>query len=59
MEKGIQAVVIADSLENKFEPLADLEVPQCLLPVANRELIDYSIKLLEQNEIKNICIATN
>lgn len=61
LKKGIQAVCIADSFENKFVPLYNTsnKNPSCLMPVVNVPNIHYVIEFLLMNEVKEIFIATS
>jgi len=44
-EDPLQAVVVADTFENKFAPFS-LERPRCLIPLANTPLIEYTFEYL-------------
>ena len=44
-EEPLQAVVLADSFETRFNPFT-LERPRCLLPLANTPLIEYTLEFL-------------
>ncbi|WPH00088.1 E3 ubiquitin-protein ligase dbl4 [Acrodontium crateriforme] len=44
-EEPLQAVILADSFETRFNPFT-LERPRCLLPLANTPLIEYTFELL-------------
>ena len=50
-------MVIADCLENRFEPLANSAQPQCLFPVANVPTIHYVVENLLENQVPDILIA--
>jgi len=44
-EDPLQAVVIADTFENKFAPFS-VDRPRCLIPLANTPLIEYTFEYL-------------
>ncbi|KAK5937548.1 translation initiation factor eIF-2B epsilon subunit, GEF [Knufia obscura] len=44
-EDPLQAVVVADTFENKFTPFS-FERPRCLIPLANTPLIEYTFEYL-------------
>jgi len=44
-EENLQAVVLADSFETRFNPFT-LQHPRCLTPLANSPLIEYTFDLL-------------
>jgi translation initiation factor eIF-2B subunit epsilon len=52
-EEVLQAVVVADTFENKFEPFT-LERPRCLLPLANTPIIEYTLDFLAQCGVQEI-----
>jgi translation initiation factor eIF-2B subunit epsilon len=45
-EDVIQAVVVADSFSSAFAPLT-LSAPGCLLPLAGRPLLEYTLEVRE------------
>ena len=49
-EETVVAVVLADGFGDQFGPLVD-DRPQCLLPVANRALIDYTLDSLTRSGV--------
>ena len=61
LKKGIQAICIADSFDNKFIPLYNTsnKNPSCLMPVVNVPNIHYVIEFLLMNEVKEIFVATS
>jgi len=44
-EEPLQAVILTDSFETRFNPFT-LERPRCLLPLANTPLIEYTLEFL-------------
>uniref|UniRef100_A0A1B6C3B5 Translation initiation factor eIF2B subunit epsilon n=2 Tax=Clastoptera arizonana TaxID=38151 RepID=A0A1B6C3B5_9HEMI len=44
-ENILQAVIILDSFCNNFAPISN-SLPECLLPLANRPLLSYTLELL-------------
>ncbi|KAJ2879922.1 translation initiation factor eIF-2B epsilon subunit, GEF, partial [Coemansia aciculifera] len=44
-DKDLKAVVLADSFDNLFQPLA-LNKPRCLLPLCNVPMIEYTLEFL-------------
>ncbi|KAI0007865.1 nucleotide-diphospho-sugar transferase [Xylariaceae sp. FL0662B] len=54
-EDVLQAVVIADSFQNRFHPFT-LEKPRCLLPLANTPLIEYTLEFLAMNSVQEVFI---
>ncbi|KAF2722348.1 putative translation initiation factor eif-2b epsilon subunit [Polychaeton citri CBS 116435] len=44
-EEPLQALILADSFETKFDPFT-IERPRCLLPLANIPLIEYTLEFL-------------
>jgi translation initiation factor eIF-2B subunit epsilon len=52
-EAALQAVVLADTFENKFAPFT-LERPRCLLPLANTPIIEYTLDFLAQCGVQEI-----
>ncbi|KAH7325062.1 nucleotide-diphospho-sugar transferase [Stachybotrys elegans] len=54
-EDVLQAVVLADSFQNRFHPFT-IEKPRCLLPLANAPLIDYTLEFLAMNGVDEVYI---
>ncbi|KAL7267853.1 translation initiation factor eIF-2B epsilon subunit, GEF [Rhizina undulata] len=54
-ENLLQAVVLADSFQNRFKPLT-IEKPRCLLPLANTPLIDYTLEFLSLAGVEDVYI---
>ncbi|KAH8593882.1 nucleotide-diphospho-sugar transferase [Bisporella sp. PMI_857] len=54
-EETLQAVILADSFETRFNPFT-LEVPRCLLPLANTPLIEYTLEFLAMSGVTTIYI---
>ncbi|CUS10573.1 unnamed protein product [Tuber aestivum] len=54
-ENVLQAVVLADSFENRFRPFT-LETPRCLLPLANTPLIEYTLEFLALSGVQDVFI---
>ncbi|KAI0475461.1 nucleotide-diphospho-sugar transferase [Xylariaceae sp. FL0804] len=54
-EDVLQAVVIADSFQTRFEPFS-VEKPRCLLPLANVPLIEYTLEFLAMNGVQDVFI---
>jgi translation initiation factor eIF-2B subunit epsilon len=52
-EDPLQAVVLADTFENKFAPF-NLERPRCLLPLANTPLIEYTLEFLASVGVQEV-----
>ena len=52
-EEVLQAVVILETYTNKFKPLSD-DTPECLLPLLNRPLIDYTLQFLKEQGVEEI-----
>ena len=52
-----QAVIVADSFNSRFKPIT-LEKPRCLLPLANKPLIDYTLQHLLDNGFYDITILS-
>ena len=44
-EDRLQAVVLTESFEDRFQPLTTVK-PRCLLPLANTPLIEYTLEFL-------------
>ncbi|TDZ28563.1 putative translation initiation factor eIF-2B subunit epsilon [Colletotrichum spinosum] len=54
-EDVLQAVVIADSFQDRFAPFS-VEKPRCLLPLANTPLIEYTLEFLAMNGVQEVFI---
>jgi len=54
-EEPLQAVVLADSYETRFNPFT-LERPRCLLPLANTPLIEYTLELLANVGVEEVLL---
>ncbi|KAM0348359.1 hypothetical protein ACHAPU_004327 [Fusarium lateritium] len=54
-EDVLQAVVLADSFQDRFRPLTT-EKPRCLLPLANTPLIEYTLEFLAMNGVNEVYI---
>ncbi|KAI1769850.1 nucleotide-diphospho-sugar transferase [Hypoxylon cercidicola] len=54
-EDVLQAVVIADSFQTRFEPFS-VEKPRCLLPLANTPLIEYTLEFLAMNGVQEVFV---
>lgn len=52
-EEPLQAVVLADSFETRFNPFT-IERPRCLLPLANTPLIEYTLEFLANAGVEEI-----
>ncbi|KAI8921329.1 nucleotide-diphospho-sugar transferase [Powellomyces hirtus] len=58
-EETLQAVLVADSFNERFKPLTT-DMPRCLMPLANVPLIEYTLEFLALsgvNEVIIICKA--
>lgn len=53
--KVFQAVLIADSFNNRFQPLTQ-KTPRVLLPLINRPLIDYTLRLLKLSDVQEVYV---
>ncbi|KAL4774168.1 nucleotide-diphospho-sugar transferase [Aspergillus nidulans var. acristatus] len=53
VEETLQAVVLADTFETRFEPFT-LDKPRCLLPVANTPLIEYTFEFLANAGVEEV-----
>ncbi|KAK2767910.1 hypothetical protein FQN53_006428 [Emmonsiellopsis sp. PD_33] len=49
----LQAVVLADTFETRFEPFS-LEKPRCLLPLANTPIIEYTLEFLANAGVEEV-----
>ncbi|PTB44681.1 hypothetical protein M441DRAFT_66417 [Trichoderma asperellum CBS 433.97] len=54
-EDVLQAVVLADSFQDRFKPFT-VEKPRCLLPLANTPLIEYTLEFLAMNGVQEVYI---
>ncbi|KAM0134223.1 hypothetical protein ACHAP3_005536 [Botrytis cinerea] len=54
-DETLQAVVLADSFETRFNPFT-LNTPRCLLPLANTPLIEYTLEFLAMSGVADIYI---
>ncbi|KAM0551995.1 hypothetical protein ACHAPJ_008103 [Fusarium lateritium] len=54
-EDVLQAVVLADSFQDRFRPFTS-EKPRCLLPLANTPLIEYTLEFLAMNGVNEVYI---
>lgn len=54
-EDTLQGVVIADSYDRRFGPLT-LNTPKCLLPLANRPMLNYALACLKSCGIHDIIV---
>ncbi|KAI9147827.1 putative translation initiation factor eIF-2B subunit epsilon [Paramyrothecium foliicola] len=52
-EDVLQAVILADSFQDRFRPFS-LEKPRCLLPLANTPLIEYTLEFLAMNGVQEV-----
>ncbi|KAI8873943.1 nucleotide-diphospho-sugar transferase [Ramicandelaber brevisporus] len=57
-ERITQAVIIADSFDERFPPLTET-TPRCLMPLCNLPLIEYTFELLSTAGIKEALIYCN
>ncbi|KAJ3373407.1 hypothetical protein GGF31_000840 [Allomyces arbusculus] len=55
-EEILQAVVVADSFDEKFMPLTR-DLPRCLLPLCNVPLIEYTLEFLAVADVKEVFIV--
>ncbi|KAJ5949446.1 translation initiation factor eIF-2B subunit epsilon [Penicillium verhagenii] len=53
VEDTLQAVVLADTFEPRFEPFT-LEKPRCLLPLANTPIIEYTLEFLANAGVEEV-----
>ncbi|PYI30234.1 translation initiation factor eif-2b epsilon subunit [Aspergillus indologenus CBS 114.80] len=53
VEETLQAVVLADTFETRFEPFT-LERPRCLLTLANTPLIEYTLEFLANAGVEDV-----
>lgn len=54
-EDVLQAVLIADTFQQRFQPFAQ-DKPRCLLPLANTPLIEYTLEFLAMNGVQEVFI---
>ncbi|EAA30360.1 nucleotide-diphospho-sugar transferase [Neurospora crassa] len=54
-EDALQAVILADSFQDRFQPFA-LEKPRCLLPLVNVPVIEYTLEYLASNGVQEVFI---
>ncbi|KAL2752163.1 hypothetical protein ACRALDRAFT_2030386 [Sodiomyces alcalophilus JCM 7366] len=54
-EDVLQAVIIADSFQDRFQPLT-IDKPRCLIPLANTPLIEYTLEFLAMNGVQEVHI---
>ncbi|PHH81818.1 hypothetical protein CDD82_7803 [Ophiocordyceps australis] len=54
-ENLLQAVIIADSFQDRFKPFT-VQKPRCLLPLANKPLIEYTLEFLAMNGVDQVFI---
>ncbi|KAJ5168016.1 uncharacterized protein N7482_003610 [Penicillium canariense] len=53
VEETLQAVVLADTFETRFEPFTR-DKPRCLLPLANTPLIEYTLEFLANAGVEEV-----
>ncbi|KAJ5637911.1 translation initiation factor eIF-2B subunit epsilon [Penicillium lividum] len=53
VEDTLQAVVLADTFEPRFEPFT-LNKPRCLLPLANTPIIEYTLEFLANAGVEEV-----
>ncbi|KAL1852646.1 translation initiation factor eIF-2B epsilon subunit, GEF [Paecilomyces lecythidis] len=53
VEESLQAVVLADTFETRFQPFT-LDTPRCLLPLANTPLIEYTLEFLANAGVEEV-----
>ncbi|KAL2263117.1 hypothetical protein VTK26DRAFT_8138 [Humicola hyalothermophila] len=54
-EDVLQAVILADSFQDRFKPFT-LERPRCLLPLVNVPVIEYTLEFLASNGVQDVFI---
>ncbi|PHH60348.1 hypothetical protein CDD81_1833 [Ophiocordyceps australis] len=54
-ENLLQAVILADSFQDRFKPFT-VEKPRCLLPLANTPLIEHTLEFLAMNGVDEVFI---
>ncbi|KAJ5679713.1 translation initiation factor eIF-2B subunit epsilon [Penicillium macrosclerotiorum] len=57
VEETLQAVVLADTFETRFEPFTR-DKPRCLLPLANTPLIEYTLEFLANAGVEEVFLAS-
>ena len=55
-EDVLQAVVVADSFENRFAPFT-LERPHCLMKIANTPILEYTFEFLARSGVQEIFLS--
>ncbi|KAK4156448.1 putative translation initiation factor eIF-2B subunit epsilon [Chaetomidium leptoderma] len=54
-EDVLQAVILADSFQDRFKPFT-LQTPRCLLPLVNVPVIEYTLEFLASNGVQDVFI---
>ena len=54
----MRAVILAGGQDTHLVPLVRT-VPKPLLPVANRPMVEYMLRLLKRNGIREVALAVN
>ncbi|EMC95552.1 hypothetical protein BAUCODRAFT_108930 [Baudoinia panamericana UAMH 10762] len=57
-DEPLQAVVLADSFEQRFEPFT-IEKPRCLLTLANTPLIEYTLEFLAGSGVEEVYLYSS
>ncbi|OAQ98378.1 hypothetical protein LLEC1_01493, partial [Akanthomyces lecanii] len=52
-EDVLQAVILADSFQDRFKPFT-VDKPRCLLPLGNTPLIEYTLEFLAMNGVSEV-----
>ncbi|ATY63809.1 eIF4-gamma eIF5 eIF2-epsilon [Cordyceps militaris] len=52
-EDVLQAVILADSFQDRFKPFT-IDRPRCLLPLGNTPLIEYTLEFLAMNGVNEV-----
>ncbi|KAJ6781359.1 hypothetical protein PWT90_02770 [Aphanocladium album] len=52
-EDVLQAVILADSFQDRFKPFT-VDKPRCLLPLGNTPLIEYTLEFLAMNGVNEV-----
>ncbi|KAM3556668.1 hypothetical protein MY1884_004947 [Beauveria asiatica] len=52
-EDVLQAVILADSFQDRFKPFT-VDKPRCLLPLGNTPLIEYTLEFLAMNGVHEV-----
>jgi len=55
-EDPLQAVILADSYDSRFQPLTTSTQPRCLLPFLNAPLIDWTLESLSLAGVETVFI---